>query len=392
MKNKILMILQSEFPPDIRLEKEIKSLSLAGFSVRVLCNQYEKDLNPEYEYCTIDRIKAPFKSASLNKLLNFPIFFNPRFISKMWQNVIKYKPHYIHAHDLPMAPLGLFFGKIFRLPLVSDMHENYPAALKVFQKKGILNFIFKNYRAAEILEKFCVKRADRVITVIEENSQRLIGLGVEQKRIYLVSNTVDLNTFAKKKVNYKIIEKYKGRFILLYIGFVTPERGLNTVVKGMKHLKEKLPDAKLLVVGDGISLPDLRNIVVENDLDNMVEFINWPGHENLGSYLEITDVGISPQPNNEHWNNSIPHKLFEYMSQSKPVLVTDAIPLKRIIHETAAGLYYKTGDPENFAEKILEIASATTKFGENGLKAVNEKYNWDTDAKSLIEMYNQLSL
>ena len=65
------MILQSEFPPDIRLEKEIKSLSLAGYSIRVVCNQYEKDLNPEYEYCTIDRIKAPTKSNSLNKLLNF---------------------------------------------------------------------------------------------------------------------------------------------------------------------------------------------------------------------------------------------------------------------------------------------------------------------------------
>ena len=388
--NKILMLLQSDFPPDIRLEKEIKSLSLAGFSVHVVCNQYEKDLYPEYEYCTIDRIKAPFNSVQLNKLLNFPIFLNPRFIFKIWQNVIKYKPHYIHAHDLPMAPLGLFFGKIFRLPVVSDMQEKYPAALKAFQKKGILNFIFKNYRAAEILEKFCVKRVARVITVIEENSKRLIGLGVKKEKISLVSNTVDLNTFAKKKVDDKIVIKYEGRFILLYSGFVSPERGLDTVVMGMKYLKDKLPGAKLLVVGDGISLPDLRNIVAVNNLENMVEFINWPGHENLGSYHEIADVGISPQPNNEHWNNSIPHKLFEYMSQSKPVLVTDAIPLKRIILETEAGLFYKTGNPENFAEKILEIASVNVKFGENGLRAVKEKYNWENDAKILINMYKGL--
>jgi len=215
-------------------------------------------------------------------------------------------------------------------------------------------------------------------------------LGVEPEKIYLVSNTVDLNTFAKKKVDDKIVIKYEGRFILLYSGFVSPERGLDTVVMGMKYLKEKLPGAKLLVVGDGISLPDLRNIVAVNNLENMVEFINWPGHENLGSYHEIADVGISPQPNNEHWNNSIPHKLFEYMSQSKPVLVTDAIPLKRIILETKAGLFYRSGDPESFADKILEIASSKTEFGENGLKAVNEKYNWENDAKVLINMYEGL--
>jgi len=391
MKNKILMILQSEFPPDIRLEKEIKSLSLAGFSVRVVCNQYKKDLNLEYEYCTIDRIKAPFKSTALNKFLNFPIFFNPRFIFKIWQNIIRYKPHYIHTHDLPMAPLGIFFGKIFKLPVVSDMHENYPAALKAFQKKGALNFILKNYRAAEILEKFCVKRVDRLITVIEENSERLIGLGVEQERIYLVSNTVDLNTFAKKKFDNKIAKKYEGNFILLYTGFVSPERGLDTVVKGMIYLKDKLPSAKLLIIGDGITVPKLKNIIQENYLNDIVDLISWPGHENLGPYLEITNVGISPQPNNELWNNSIPHKLFEYMSQSKPVLVTDAVPLKRIILETKAGLFYRTGDPEDFAEKILEIASAKTKFGENGLRAVEEKYNWENDAKTLIEMYNELS-
>jgi len=274
---------------------------------------------------------------------------------------------------------------------LTTMHENYPAALKAFQKKGILNFIFKNYRAAQILEKFCVKRADRLITVIEENSQRLIGLGVEQKKIYLVSNTVDLNTFAKKKVDDQIVKKYEGRFILLYSGFVSPERGLDTVVEGMKHLQEKLPEAKLLIVGNGIYIPELEQIVRTSHLENMVEFINWPGHENLGSYLEITDVGISPQPNNEHWNNSIPHKLFEYMSQSKPVLVTDAIPLKRIVLETESGLFYRTGDSENFAEIILEIASSEINFGKNGMKAVKEKYNWENDAQTLIEMYNKLS-
>ena len=45
---------------------------------------------------------------------------------------------------------------------------------------------------------------------------------------------------------------------------------------------------------------------------------------------------------------------------------------------------------ENFAEKILEIASVNVKFGENGLRAVKEKYNWENDAKILINMYKGL--
>jgi len=119
----------------------------------VICNQYVKNLNPKVEYCEIDRVNALFKSQALNKILNFPFFLNPKFLFRILASIIKFKPDYIHAHDLPMVPMGLFFGKIFRLPVVFDMHENYPEALKAFQKKGLLNFIFKNYKTGEIINK-----------------------------------------------------------------------------------------------------------------------------------------------------------------------------------------------------------------------------------------------
>ena len=384
------MLLQSDFPPDIRLEKEIKSLSKAGYSIRVVCNQYEKKLNPEYEYCTIDRVKALFKSKLLNKIFNFPIFFNPRFVIKILLNVLRFKPGFIHAHDLPMTPLGLLFGKIFGIPVISDMHENYPAALKAFQKKGIVNFIFKNYRAAKILEKYCIKRVDRIITVIDENSQRLINMGVGPQKIYPVSNTVDTQTFAVKSIDQNIAKNYEGKIILLYTGFISPERGLEVVVKGMKYLRGKLPEVKLLLVGDGIFLPSLKQIAKKEQVAEFIEFINWPGHENLGSYLDIAKIGICPQPNNDHWNNSIPHKLFEYMSRSIPVLATDAIPLKRIILETKAGLIYKTDNPESFAEKVIEMMGSEIDFGNSGINAVKEKYSWENDARMLVRLYDEL--
>ena len=59
-KKNILMISQALFPPDIRLEKEIKSLSEAGYKVLVICNQYNKELSPSFEYCEIRRVNAVF--------------------------------------------------------------------------------------------------------------------------------------------------------------------------------------------------------------------------------------------------------------------------------------------------------------------------------------------
>lgn len=384
------MISQAAFPPDIRLEKEIRSLFEAGYSVLVICNQYDKNLKPSFEFCEIRRLNAIFNSIKLNRIINFPIFFNPRYLFIVYSSIIRFKPNYIHAHDLPMVPLALIFGKLFRLPVIFDMHENYPEALKAFGKKGVINFLFKNYKAAKLLEKLCIKRSDAIITVVKENSERLISLGVKEEKVYLISNTVDLNTFAIEPIDEKILEKYRNKIVMLYAGYVTPERGLDVVVRGMNYLKEKLPDVKLLIIGNGISVSSLKKISDDLLLNNYVEFIEWPGHDKLASYFKAANIFISPQPACEFWNTTIPHKLFEYMSKSKPVLAADSKAIKRVIDETKCGLTYQTGNAQDFAAKALELLASDVLFGANGYKAVRDKYNWREDAKVLIELYSNL--
>jgi glycosyltransferase involved in cell wall biosynthesis len=391
-KKNILMISQAAFPPDIRLEKEIKSLSEAGYKVLVICNQYNKELNPTFEYCEIKRVNALFKSVKLNRIINFPIFINPRFLLTVFNSIVRLKPEFIQAHDLPMVPVALIFGKLFRIPIIFDMHENYPEALKAFQKKGIINFLFKNYKAAKLLEKICIRKSDAIITVVRENSERLIKQSVESKKIYLVSNTVDLNTFATEPIDENILEKYRNKIVLLYAGYVTPERGLDVVVRGISYLRNKLTEIKLLIIGNGTSVSALKKLMIDLSLNDFVEFIKWPGHDKLSSYFKVARIFISPQPKCEFWDTTIPHKLFEYMSQSKPVLAADSKAIKRVIEETNSGMTYKTANPEDFSAKLLEILSSNVPFGENGLKAVKQTYNWEKDSQVLIELYKDFEL
>jgi len=79
--------------------------------------------------------------------------------------------------------------------------------------------------------------------------------------------------------------------------------------------------------------------------------------------------------------------LFEYMSQSKPVLAADSKAIKRVIEETGCGVTYKSNNPEDFSNKVLEILSSNIPFGENGLKAVKQTYNWEKDSQVLIKLY-----
>lgn len=388
---KILMISQTVFPPDIRLEKEIRSLVKADYNVTVICNQYERDKTPKFEYCDIIRIKALSNSFKLNKVINFPFFLNPRYLLTVLTTIFRFKPDYIHAHDLPMAPIAILFGKLFGLPIVFDMHENYPEALKVFEKKGLFNLIFKNYRLAQTLEKLCIKYSDRIIVVVEENRERLKSLGVNPDKIFIVSNTVDLATFTiNTNCKINLSEAQKSKKIVLYTGTVSPDRGLLTPIIGMKNLKDNKLNLFLLIVGEGVQKTYLNELVKKENLSDRISFMDWPGHNYIPSLINQSSICMIPQPSNDFINTTIPHKLFEYMAMGKSVLTSDAIPFKRIIQESGAGLTFKSEDPEDFVQKLIKMIEFPEGWGKLGMKSVKEKYNWDRDAKVLINMYEGL--
>jgi len=393
MNNKILMLSQTVFPPDIRLEKEIKSLDKNGYKVLVLCNQFNKMKNPGFEYCEIERVKAVFNSTKLNKLINFPFFLNPRYLFASFKYIILYKPDYIHAHDLPMMPIAILFGKLFRIPIIFDMHENYPQALKQFNKKGFINLIFKNYRFALVLEKLCLKHSDRIIVVIDEGKERLISMNVPSGKITVVSNTVDLETFTipESEPYNSSNALMSDKKIILYTGTFSAERGLKIPILAMKSLLTKINNVMLLLVGEGPQKQELKTIVENNQLENYVRFVEWVDHIELASVVNKAEVCIIPQPNNEFINTTIPHKLFEYMAIGKPVLVSDALPLKRIINETGAGLVFKSDDEINFALRIEQLLTKEKDWGARGLEAVKNIYNWKNDEKCLLNMYNNLN-
>lgn len=387
---KVLMLLQSPFPPDIRVEREIKTLSENGYQVGIICNQYERSVGNDFPYCKIFRINALFSSIKLNKILNFPLFLNPRFIYFAFSIYLRFKPNVIHAHDLPMAPIGILLGKLFRIPVVFDVHESYPEALVFFNKKGILNFLFKNPKLAKVLEGHCLNTADKLIVVVKEHKEKLISEGINHDKICVVSNTVDLETFSFNPPNNSIIDKYKNRFIVMYTGIVSHERGLEVPIKSLKIIKTKLPSVLFMIVGEGPAVNDLQELSSKLGVENFIKFVKWPGHDSINNYMAAASVCIIPQPSNDFINSGVPNKLFEYMSQEKTILVSDAKPMSRIVREANSGGVFKSNDEKDFADKILELSQASEPFGKNGRAAVETKYNWSKDSQELVKLYKSL--
>jgi len=302
------------------------------------------------------------------------------------------KPDFIHAHDLPTMPFGTMLKKILKAPLIFDMHENYPAALNSYNKKGVFNKIFKNPKIASNYEHKAIFKANKIISVVEENIERLVNMGKNRDDISLISNTVDLETFAQLPPQADIVNKYKNNYIILYTGGVTFNRGLETPLRAMEKIRKRIPNSLLLIIGEGDDRGRLKEIANNMKLNDVVKFIDWPGHEKLSSYLNVADICTIPQPNIESNNTTIPHKLFEYMSQGKTLLVSDALPLKRIVTQAKCGVYFESFNIESFVEKVIYIYNSNENFSVCGKKAVIEEYNWNKrEAKVLMNLYRKLS-
>lgn len=389
----ILMLLQSDYPPDIRITKEAKTLLNHGYNVTLLCNNNKQlPVEENVEGTQVIRLSGlsfiPFK---ISKLVRLPLFFSPLWFGKAAALIKKRKIDYLHVHDLPLAPLAIILGRRFKIPVIYDMHENYPAAMEEWKSKGgSFQSIIKNPKIAGILNNYSLKRANKVIVVVKEQRDNLIRKGLSPEKIHIVGNTVDKDKLLDIAIDDYILGKYEKNFIILYIGSFSTERGLETAIEAMKILRVHLPKSKLLLVGDGKNKNNLKAFVSSCSVDDFVEFVGWVDFSKVPSYLHASHICIIPQPSNPANDTTLPHKLFQYMLLAKPVLTSDAEPLKRIVTETKCGEVFRSHDPQDFAHAVRVIYSSQIQYGKNGREAVLKKYNWQQTSKELLNTYSLL--
>lgn len=394
------MILDKPFPPDIRVEKEVKELIKAGFEVHLLClDQRGKELVEKLNGLVIHR---KLKKNIIIKVLN-RIFFKKYF----WLNAIKKfivenNIDILHIHDLPMVASGLEIKKSFpNVKVVADLHENYPAAVEQWLllnkdiKTRILKTFFMNYKKMFKHEQDVLSKVDHIIAVVEEMKQRIVSVhSINPKKVTVVSNLEDVDFFEKAVEDNQIINKYSKSFTILYIGGFGVHRGIDTAIKGMQFINT--PNIKLLLVGRGSkTLEDYFNSLIKKyNLEEKVEILGWQPFEKVYSFMKSATICIIPHNSNEHTDNTIPHKLYQYMMVKKPIVVSSCKPLARVVDKAKSGVVFQANDDKDFAEKISFLVNNPEKcqeYAKNGVRYTFEQNNtWQNESKKLINLYKEM--
>ena len=394
----ILMILADrDFPPDIRVEKEIRTLSYAPYQVTVLCKSAGTRPSEDYWESSLI-VRVPNQDGVIRKAntLFRVITFIDRFWGRHIDQIIRAQQiDLLHVHDLPMLGTALKNGKKNNLPVIADLHENYPAALRYYKKGASLGaqlrqWLIFNPDRWQGYETRSTHKADHILVVADEALVRLANTGIRASQITVIENYVDVDLFESCPLNDELINQYRNDFVILYIGgFGGEHRGLDTVIKAMPGIKNKIPKARLLLVGDGSIKPTLEQLVSDLSLEDKVTFVPWQPFQLVRSYIALSDVCIVPHKSNPHTEATSPHKLFQYMLMGKPVVVSSCKPLQRIVARENCGLVFEAGSPRRFAEAVcqLEDSAFRRRLGAAGQKAIYKKYNWKRTSDKLIKLY-----
>jgi glycosyltransferase involved in cell wall biosynthesis len=375
-----------------RLYKVARSLSQDSHRVLLLCNNdgTTRTASNEWGNVDIERVGPTFANRRINRILKFPIFCNPLWIVQLANAVRRLGADAIHVVDIPLAPAALLIGWLFRIPVVLDMWENYPEALRIWAETDWTTRIFKNYRVARVVERFTTRSVDRIITVVEEQKERLIGEGISAEHVSVVTNAFDSDLFSAQSGPVKTpLAEDSGAYKLLYIGAITRERGLEDIIRAMPAVLRRISQARLYIAGPGNYIPRLRSLAEELGVGERVRFTGMVPFAEIRTYIEQSDLCLVPHIYSGFINTTIPNKLFQYMALEKPVLVSNAKPLARIVNESRCGLVFRSGDAADAADKIIRLyeSPATAEMARRGSQTVRERYLWKHAAPALLAIY-----
>lgn len=398
---RIGMILGLHFPPDVRVEKEAKALTNAGFDVGLLAQS--KDSQEPTREQTLYGLKI-YREAVSQSLWERNIkgwtLIETSWMSPIQKFIREFKPDVLHVHDFPLVYSTWRLAKNHGLPVVADLHENMPAAYRIWRAnldplRRMRDSIFRNYYVWRWHERRILPLCNRIIVVVPEAAERLINDGIAEEKIVVVSNTEDETTFGIQAPDPQIMSKYHDNWVVSYVGGGGAHRGLDTTIRSVPPAAREIPGLKLLVVGirEKWDRKALNNLIKQNNVQQQVEILGWQPFNKISSYIAASAVCLVPHNDSEHTQTTVPHKLFQYMIMGKPVVVSDVRPLKRIVQDAHSGLVFKANNPTSLANCLIQLyrdPALRETLGENGHNAALGTYSWKNDARRLVQLYQEM--
>ena len=252
-------------------------------------------------------------------------------------------------------------------------------------------------RYARWAARLTYRLADRIVTVSEQTKTRLASVWqVDPNKVHVIPNGVDIERF-RPDTNAGPVRQRLGLAdapVVMFVGGFYPWHGVDVLVDSFARVAQSLPEARLLLVGDGPVRGRIEAQVARLGLAQQVVFTGMIDHATVPDMLAAADVVTLPYPElpEELWFS--PLKLYEYMAAGKAILASDAGQISQVIDHNATGILLKPGSVEALSQGICRLLQDETlrrQLGQNARRQAVARHAWHSQIEKLTAVY-QLAL
>lgn len=288
---------------------------------------------------------------------------------------------HVHEHRQTLSIIACYFARRYGIPYVVQAHGS---VLPFFQKEGLKN-IFDMVFGFKILHG-----ASKVFALTEVEKEQYLKMGVEEDRIEIVPLGINIEEYSDLPEEGIFREKFnisKDDKLIIFIGRVHEIKGLDLLIDAFKELADSEDDVKLAIVGPDDGYMDALNLrIAECDLSDKV-IVTGPLYKSeKQEALVDCDLFVMPSKYESFTTSGL-----EAMACGKPLVLTK----NNHIHDWVDGSVGLACDDDKMSLKdamaeVLFDEELSKKFGMNGRRLIQEKYNWDMINEQILNIYESI--
>ena len=336
---------------EIHLHEILKRFVNKGHEVVLISSKYRGCKN----YENVDGIKII--RIGNKYLFNF-IFF--------WYFIkFRNEDYNIVIDDVSKIPLCMPFY-VKKKPVIAIVHHIHGKTL--FRELPLFMALYV-YLMERILIPIFYKKSI-MITVSESTKNELIKFGIPPKNIHVIYNGIDNRFSLGNKSNAPHV---------LYFGRVKKYKRLNYLIKAFKYIKEKIPEAQLVIAGKGDNYKELIELSKELGIFDSINFVGEVSEEEKVKLLQKAWVFVTPSEK-EGWGITV----IEANACGTPCIAYDVPGLRDSIINGKTGILVKEdGNIKALAEAIVKILldeELREKLSKNAIEWA-KRFSWDRSAE-----------
>lgn len=299
----------------------------------------------------------------------------------------------IHSQsEFGVGILSRIAAKKLNIPVVHTYHTLYEDYVH-YVTHGHFNNTAKKL-AIKVTKYFCEKKCDELIVPTKKIKDLFINKYDIKKEAHIIPSGIDITRFKKTKEMEKEIVKIKKKynikdtdFCIGSVGRIAKEKSFDKLLYNLKELISINDSIKLILVGGGPELDNLKDLVKKLKIEKNVIFTDKVLYDLVPIYFNTFDVVVSYSKTETQGLTII-----EGLAASKPTICIDDDSFKSMIEHNYNGFLFKNND--EFKKYIFMLLANKKLYNTMAINAFNSTYKYSKEvfASDVLKVYHKAIL